>query len=215
MQQAPQNPYPGSYYGPPIPPQQANHRNRRRTIIRAFIAFWIAIGITVLIIWLVYRPNKIKFSVENAYLTNFTLTTSPSYLDYDLYTTVSIRNPNKKIGVYYDRLEASAFYSGYRFGWIPLPTFYQGHKNTTMLFPSFDGRSIVTDSSVSDTFKNENATRFFNIDLWFNAKIRLKYGSWIKIKYTVRIRCDIRVPLVTNGNSNNAGFQWTQCDVDY
>ncbi|KAM0947433.1 hypothetical protein DsansV1_C08g0086191 [Dioscorea sansibarensis] len=221
MHQAPQNPYP--YYGPPIPLQQANYQNKPRscfcclfsTIIKAFIAFCIVIGITILILWLVYRPQKIKVSVENAYLTNFTLTSSPSYLDYNLSTTVSVRNPNKRIGIYYDMLGADVNYSGNWLGSTTLPTFYQGHKNTTMVFPSFDGRTTVIASSALDAFKNENATRFFNMNMWFYARVRYKYGSLTTRRYTVRIRCYIRVPLVTNGSSNNTGFQWTKCDVDY
>ncbi|KAJ0969646.1 hypothetical protein J5N97_022523 [Dioscorea zingiberensis] len=181
MQHAQQNPYPGSYYGPPIPPQQPSYQRPRScfcclfsTIIKAFIGFCVALAIIILVLWLVYRPHKIKFSVENASLSDFSLTTtSPTYLNYSLSTNVSIRNPNKKVGVYYDWLEAQALYSRRRFGWTPLPTFYQGHKNTTLVSPSFSGRTAM-DSGVIDVFRNENSTRFFNIDLWFFARVRFR-----------------------------------------
>lgn len=223
MYQAQESHLGGAYYGPPIPPQPYQRPRRNcfcclfSTLVRAFIACCVLLGIIVLILWLIFRPLMIEVAVEDAVLTRFNLTNTPSNnnnLDYRLATNVSMRNPNSRIGVYYDWLEADAYYDGARFSWVELPTFYQDHKNTTTVRPLFEGSSFFVGENVGD-FKSDNATGSFGVDVWLLARMRYKFGSLITRRYVARVRCGLWLKLVRNA-SVNSGFTRTQCDiVDY
>ncbi|KAF4396968.1 hypothetical protein F8388_004936 [Cannabis sativa] len=150
----------GPTYGPSIPPPSRPKRSFNRPgrgvsdfcccgcifslIFKLIFLNIITVGIAALIIWLIFRPNQIKFHVTDAKLTQFNLTDSTTNnLRYNLALNITIRNPNKRIGVYYDRIEARAFYEGQRFSSIQLENFYQGHKNTSVLSPVFNSQNLI------------------------------------------------------------------------
>ncbi|ERN16146.1 hypothetical protein AMTR_s00030p00214230 [Amborella trichopoda] len=126
----------GAYYGAPqgvtVPPPHAYHRPPRgrgcgpccilTTLLKLVITIMVILGIAALVAWLILHPNKLD---------------------------ISIRNPNKKIGICYDKVDAMAYYEGERFSWASLPAFYQGHKNTTVLQPKFTGQQLMLLNSYS------------------------------------------------------------------
>lgn len=92
--------------------------------------------------------------------------------------------------------------------------FYQGHKNTTTLSPTFQGQSVIMSGNVGD-FKRDNGTGIFNIDVWIYARVRYKFGSLITRRYFAQARCPLGLKLLRNGTANN-GFTRIECDiVDY
>ncbi|KAF3675079.1 Protein YLS9 [Capsicum annuum] len=121
----------GAYYGPSIPPPtKTYHRNRGgrscnpcsclfnclcTCICQIIFTLLIALGVIALVLWQVLRPNKVKFYVTDATLTQFDLSTANNTLYYDLALNMTIRNPNKRVGIYYDSIEARAMYQGQRF----------------------------------------------------------------------------------------------------
>ncbi|XP_058078938.1 NDR1/HIN1-like protein 10 [Magnolia sinica] len=226
MAEAKQVPLNGAYYGPPIPPQQTHHRRERgsgccgpccllSTLFKLIVTIIVVLGIATLIFWLIFRPSKMKVYVENATLTEFNLTDN-NILRYNLALDVAIRNPNKRIGIYYDRLEARAYYEGERFGYNPLPAFYQGHKNTTNLHPVFSGQIPISlgNSDVVD-FNREKGEGFFSIDVKIYARIRFKVGSVKTRRFKPDFECELKVPLTKNGSSSAVRFTGTKCDVDF
>ncbi|MCL1415490.1 LEA type 2 family protein, partial [Escherichia coli] len=104
------------------------------TLFTFLLSIVFFLGVIVLVLWLVFRPNQAKVYVETADLQQFNL--SNGSLAFSLNTSISIRNPNRRISLYYDRIEALAFYGDSRFGFTTLPPFYQGHKNTSMIYPA-------------------------------------------------------------------------------
>lgn len=214
----PQQPLPGAYYGPAVPPpQQSKSRDcfccLFSTAIRIFIGVMILLGILALVLWLVLRPNEIKVYVTTASLTQFNLTTPGNNLQYNLSTVVTIRNPNKRVGLYYDYLEATADYEGERFDRTTLPSFYQGHKNTTTLYPAFSGRSVI-DLSSSDVrdFELQRQAGTFDVKLRLWGRIRFKIGSSFKTsRTTLKIKCSLAIPYGANGRT----FSETKCDVGW
>ncbi|PKA58806.1 Putative syntaxin-24 [Apostasia shenzhenica] len=218
------SPLPGAYYGPPVPPQSIYPRRRRSiccggprcllcTLFKTVTTIVVILGVAALILWLIFRPNRLKVYVENATLTQFNLT-GDNLLHYDLNLTVSIRNPNRKIGIYYDYVEAQSFYDGSRFGFDVLPTFYQGHKNTTTLNPAFQGQNILVGDALA-TFRRESQERFFNLEVTIYTKTRLKAGIIKTHRIKPRFNCDLRLPAPAAGGSKPPPFERTKCDVDY
>ncbi|XP_058087909.1 NDR1/HIN1-like protein 10 [Magnolia sinica] len=175
----------------------------------------ISLGITALVLWLIYRPSKMRVFVGSATLTEFNLTNNNT-LHHNLALDVAIRNPNKRISFYYDKLEATAYYEGERFSYAPLPTFYQGHKNTTDLHPVFSGQvAIPLKSSGVVDFNSEKEEGFFSINVKIYAKIRFKIGPLKTNHYKPDFECKLKVPLKMNGSSSTVEFTGTKCDVDF
>ncbi|XP_010246801.1 PREDICTED: protein YLS9-like [Nelumbo nucifera] len=212
----------GAYYGPPIPPQQSYSYRRRpvcccvlSTFMKVLIAICVALGITVLVLWLVLRPNKMKFYVVTADLSEFNLTNGNT-LNYNLSLNMAVRNPNKRIGIYYDRLEAVASYQGERFAWDNLPHFYQGHKNTTNIPVNFHGQPVVVlDGSDILTFDAEKSSGLFYIDVKIYSRIRFKIGSIKTRRIKPEIECELRIPLSSNATTLATRFESTKCDVNF
>jgi hypothetical protein len=224
----------GAYYGPSIPPpRKAYHRHGRGSggcgccgclfgclcdcifglIFKIIFTILIIVGLAALIVWLILRPNNLKFHVTDASLTQFNFTTNQT-LNYNMALNITVRNPNKRIGIYYDTIQANSYYEGQRFDTVDLTPFYQGHKNTTLLNPVFDGQQIVLlGTSEQSNFDSETTNGIYSIDLKINLKMRAKVG-WIKIgTFKPKIKCGLKVPLSSNGKSTGS-FEATKCSLD-
>lgn len=206
-----------AYYGPPIyaypqplPPPHDHFRRLLTITIRAFIAFCVAFGLAILILWLVFRPQKMRIAVSSASLRSFNITSSSGdrLLSFDLSANLTFRNPNTRAGIYYDWLEAHADYDGMRFGKTGLPVFYQGRKETTEVTAQFDGRSTIGIAGGGDVeFERDNTTGVFPVDLWIFGRVRYKFGSAVTRRYMMRALCPVRLPL------GKREFSFTSCKV--
>ncbi|ERN16147.1 hypothetical protein AMTR_s00030p00215650 [Amborella trichopoda] len=213
----------GAYYGAPqgvtVPPPHRPPRGRGcgpccilTTLFKLVIAIVVVLGIASLVVWLVLRPNEVKFYAENASLTQFNLS-GTNNLQYNLQLDISIRNPNKKIGIYYDKVDAMAYYEGERFGWDSLPVFYQGHKNTTVLQPKFTGQQLLLLNNYEVTqFRQSTSEGFFYIDVKLYLRIRFKVGKLKTKRFSPEIECDLRIPF---GSNSTTGFTRKRCDIEY
>lgn len=192
----------GAYYGPKIPPTQQYHRPGRGSdcgccclvtlLLKVIITVLTLIGLFVLIVWLIFRPiNKVKFHVTDVALTEFNYSTNNTMLRYNLAFNVSIRNPNKKIGIYYNRVEAKAFYEGQRFGYSSLTPFYQGHKNTTVLNVVFTGTQPVTlQGEDLKQFNSEKTSGLYSIALELSLRVKFKLGKVKTARFKPKVECD-------------------------
>lgn len=216
----------GAYYGPAIPPPNNYHRPGRSSgcgcgccllscLLKIIITIVVVAGLAVFIFWLVVRPNKVKFHVTEANLSEFNLAGNNT-LYYNLSLTVSVRNPNKKIGIYYDRIEARAFYKDQRFGYDTLNPFYQGHKNTSILTPTFQGKQVIPALAGDELleFNQEKTSGVYDIYVKLYLRIRFKIGKIKTHKFKPKIECDLKIPLSENGTVVSR-IETTKCDLDY
>ncbi|CAL5207455.1 unnamed protein product [Lathyrus oleraceus] len=232
----------GAYYGPSIPPPQPHRRHRNDSscgfcsclcgcfrgccgcIFNCILSIICKILTTILIIavilgflfWLIVRPNVVNFTVTDASLTRFNFTNNNT-LHYDLAVNITIRNPNRRIGIYYDNVETLAFYKDVMFGNQTLGGFFQHHKSTNFLNPVFKGEQVIPLSSdqVSE-FDKEKESGVYGIDVKVLLNVRFKLGLFKSGKAKPKVRCDLQVPLKSgNGSSLSNVFQPTECDWDY
>ncbi|KAJ1394568.1 hypothetical protein SESBI_34145, partial [Sesbania bispinosa] len=119
-----QPPLNGAFYGPAIPPVEQpryrHHHRGRSCCCCLFGVFWkllialiVLFGLAILIFYLIVQPRVFKFYVNKAELTQFDYTDNT--LHYNMVFNFTARNPNKKLSIYYDKVEALAFYEGSRF----------------------------------------------------------------------------------------------------
>ncbi|KAG7958337.1 hypothetical protein I3843_10G016300 [Carya illinoinensis] len=217
----------GAYYGPAVPPpSQYYHRHGSSRgcgccgclfslLFKIIVSVAIVVGLAVLIFWLIFRPNRVKFHVTDASLTQFNFTTNNNTLHYNLSVDISVRNPNKKIGIYYDRIEARAYFEDQRFSTVPLPPFYQGHKNTTVLSPVFKGQTVVLlGADELSELNSDKSVGVFDVEVKLYLRIRFKLGKVKSWRMRPKIECDLKVPLSSNGKVAG-GFQTTKCHIDF
>ncbi|KAK4281712.1 hypothetical protein QN277_013173 [Acacia crassicarpa] len=218
----------GAYYGPSIPPPTSYHRPGHgpdccdfcccglfTCICNLLLTIIIVVGIAVFVFWLLVRPNVVKFHVTDASLTQFNFT-SNNTLFYNLAVNITIRNPNRKLGLYYDQIEASASYQDAWFDSQTLTPFYQGHKTTDVLNPVFAGqRFLLLDPTQASELNKDQSSGIYNIDVTLHLKVRFKLGALKTFKFKPKVNCDLSLPLTPNGNSSAAEFQTKRCGIDY
>ncbi|OIW21793.1 hypothetical protein TanjilG_10909 [Lupinus angustifolius] len=224
----------GAYYGPAIPPPpRYYHRSDDQgcccnclcgltrcccgcifSIICKILTFvLVLVIIAAVIIWFIVRPNVLKFYVTETNLTEFNYGNN-GILDYNLGLNVSIRNPNSRLGVYYDDIEATALYEDVKFGSQSLEPFFQHKKSTRYVGPVFKGQQAMSlgEKQVSKLNKDKDSG-VYDIVVKLKMKFRFKFGL-IKIgSFYPKIRCDLKVPL--KSHNGNGQFETTQCGWDY
>ncbi|CAM0883712.1 unnamed protein product [Alopecurus aequalis] len=214
------------YYGPAIPPQDPAARRGLPCMavsdpyallcaaFRAFTLALIAVGVVILVLWLVFQPRTLKAYVDSAQLTRFDLATADNgtttQLQYNLTVTLSIRNPNRKQAVVYQRLEAVALYGGEQFGYMSFPRMRQERKSTMEIRPSFDGQISVA----AKVFGQEKGEGFFSINVKLYLRARLHVAIVNSVEYSPDVDCYIRVPDPGNTMAVAQGFAATECHVD-
>ncbi|KAL4578300.1 hypothetical protein LXL04_014421 [Taraxacum kok-saghyz] len=225
----------GAYYGPSIPPPNKKSRSYNRPgrgggscnplsclcgcifnlVFQIIITIVVLLGIAVLVFWLIFRPNAPKFHVNEATLTQFTLSPDNNTLYYNLAVNMTFRNPNRRIGIYYDKIEANAEYYGKRFSTRDLDTFYLGHKRENNVGTVFVGEQVVVlENDDRSRYSTETNDRIYNIDLKLKLRLRLKVG-WAKPKFKPKLECELKVPITSGGRVSSTGFQRTKCDFDW
>jgi hypothetical protein len=63
------------------------------------VSLLIVAGVAVLILYLLFKPKMITATVDSASLATFNLSSTTSTLTYDLAVGMTVRNPNKRVGV--------------------------------------------------------------------------------------------------------------------
>ncbi|URE19917.1 hypothetical protein MUK42_10884 [Musa troglodytarum] len=112
------------------------HCDRKKLYLRIFFValfFIVLVLLAVFIIWLVLRPSKPGFYLQDASIAQFNFTAGTNLLTAIMQVTVSSHNPNDRIGIYYDKLDAFAVYQEQRItASTELPTGYQGHNDVVV-----------------------------------------------------------------------------------
>ncbi|GAA0142588.1 hypothetical protein LIER_03451 [Lithospermum erythrorhizon] len=233
----------GAYYGPSIPPPPTTtyHSPGRggscccnpfscccscifnclcSCILQIICTILVILALFTLLFWFIFRPNMLKFYTTNATLTQFNFNTNNNTLYYNLALNVTIRNPNKRIGIYYDAFELRGLYEGKRFGSTNVQPFYQGHKNSTFLENVvLKGQSVLVlgDDGISEYNKDKDEEKY-DVDLKIYLRLRFKVGLIKSSKFKPRINCGLKVPL-TSGNRTSSSydlkFESTKCGLDW
>ncbi|KAL8201787.1 hypothetical protein R6Q57_010934 [Mikania cordata] len=194
---------------PPYPNQQ--RANFLRRVFAVFIGCIIIIGTIVFIIWLVLRPKVPQFRVDTLSLTNFNIT-SNSMISGNWNAGVTVRNPNSKITLYYDHVEAAVFYKFRSIAMTMLPPFAQGKKNETVVRATFASSSEYFDNPKEINGDRARGTVDFNLRMV--ARVRFKAGVWWTRRRILRIYCpDLSVGVSANSSAGSMTGGSKHCRV--
>ncbi|KAI3700410.1 hypothetical protein L2E82_45041 [Cichorium intybus] len=175
----------GAYYSNPYTSQQcATFVHRFFSILVGCISFT---GIIIYIFWLIWvaRIGYPEFRVKTLTLSNSRI--SSYYLipgDCDVHFI--IRNPNSKITLYYDQVQAVAFYKLCSLSNITLPPFMQGTKNETVIrapFTSLMGY-LYDQDDINGEKRHHGAIK---LNVWM--KVRVQFSPWGGVRRTFIFYC--------------------------
>ena len=176
------------------------------------------------IFWLIFLPSELKFTVTDASLAKFDYIAAPnSTLYYSLALNLTVRNPNKKVGIYFRRVQVLSLYRKKRFSLVTLNStapFYQGRKSTTVLPATIQGQQLLLlKEKDMKQYDSETGLGFYSIDVQLALRVRIRYGKIKTRPFKPRkILCRLKIPLSNsiNGTSTNGySFRATSCGNVY
>lgn len=183
-----------------------HHEHEQRKLFRrlftAFLAFIILILFIILLVWLILRPTKPRFILQDATVYAFNVS-APNFLTSDFQITLSSRNPNDHIGIYYDRVDVYASYRGQQIT-LPtlLPSTYQGHKDITVWSPFLYGNSVPIAPYYTDALAQDQFAGTVLIHIRVNGRVRWKVGTFVSGRYHLYVNC----PAYINLGNRNSGI---------
>ncbi|XP_074268117.1 NDR1/HIN1-like protein 1 [Silene latifolia] len=158
---------------------------------------------TIFLIWLILRPTKPHFTLQDATIYSFNLT-QPNLLSATFQVTLQTRNPNDKIGVYYDRADVYSSYHNQQITLVTrLPPTYQGHKDIVIWSPFLYGVSIPIAPYLGMSLQQDQNAGLLLMNIKINARVRWKVGTWISGKYHMNVNCPAYITFGNNNNNNN------------
>ncbi|XP_010940382.1 NDR1/HIN1-like protein 6 [Elaeis guineensis] len=158
----------------------------------------ILIGATAGILYLIFDPKIPKYSVDRLGILAFNVDNNMVRASFNV--TVTARNPNKKIGIYYEEGSyLSVWYTDSSLCKGSFPEFYQGHQNMTVLNIIMTGEAQLTGELLTELLRQQQTGM---IPLLFkgDVPVRVKFGSLKLWKVTFRVRCNLVVNSLSASN---------------
>ncbi|XP_075638356.1 NDR1/HIN1-like protein 1 [Castanea sativa] len=170
-----------------------NHGKIRQRRLRAFCACFLIFNfillVTILLVWAILQPTKPKFILQDATVYAFNVT-NPNLLTSSFQVTLSSRNPNDKVGVYYDKLDVYAVYRNQQITLrTQIPPTYQGHKDINVWSPYIYGNSVPVSPNNAESLLQDQSSGAVMLLIKADGRVRWKVGSFISGKYHLYVRC--------------------------
>lgn len=195
-----------------VPPPENAHRlqllsrkkpNRSRCrccfcyFLAAIVILVVLAGISFAVLYVVFRPEAPKYSVEGFSVSGINLT-SPSPISPRFNVTVRSRNGNGKLGIYYEKgSSVDVFYGDVALCNGALPVFYQPANNVTLVKTALTGSRIQLTSGARKEMRNELSKKTMPFKLKIKAPVKIKVGSVKTWTVTVKVNCDVTVDKLT------------------
>ena len=207
-------------YGPGLGPNPVQDYYRRRNaflcrvITFGTVVFGI-IGFIFFIAWLVLKPRMPEFRVDSASVSELNVTQSELSADWNF--TLFVRNPNTKLSLYYDRLEASVFYHRSRdsLSTTPLQPFSQSKRNQTWVPVRFEVMSEYIGEDVAARISGEKSTGSVGFRVRVFALVKFRSGFWWTRERLLRVYCDrVQIGVDPKNGTGSLMGQPGACEVN-
>lgn len=179
-----------------------------RRIALVLLTLIVLTGLTILIIWLVIKPKRLVYTVEESSIHGFNLADNHLNATFDF--VLRTYNPNRRVSIYYDSMIASVIYDDQTVAFDVVDPFFQPHRNAKRFPVQPVARSIPLSGNAAKDLRVEKSSSLIELDISIKARIRFKVGVWKSRHHTLKVTCPaIRAPI-----SSSKNFQRTYCDVD-
>lgn len=160
----------------------------------AGFTFLLSVLALILLIWLILHPTKPEFSLKEADIYQLNLS-GPHLLNSSIQLTLLSKNPNKKVGIYYDMVQVYASYKGQQITvYTSLPPFYQGHEESNLLTASLAGTGLPVAPSFGYEVGRDQTAGKLVLSLKLNGRLRWKVGTWVSGRYRINVNCVAVMP---------------------
>ncbi|KAL6870931.1 hypothetical protein ACP4OV_014779 [Aristida adscensionis] len=178
-----------------------------RSLLCLLFVLALAVAVIALIVYLVLRPTHPRFYLQDATIKQLDLganSTAAGALSTTLQVTVASRNPNGRVGVYYDRLDV---YAAYKYQQVTLaaalPPVYQGHGDVDVWSPVLAGPAVPFAPYLADALAKDLAAGYLVLQVKIDGRVRWKVGTWVSGHYHLFVTCPAF--LVTGAGSGAPG----------
>ncbi|MFS8007525.1 putative Late embryogenesis abundant protein, LEA_2 subgroup [Helianthus anomalus] len=179
----------------------ANRKPKRSCCCRCFcwtlaalFILLILLAVAAGVLYLVFRPEKLKYSFDNVSVTGINLTSSAPISPK---ITVGMRseNPNDKLTVFYVGKGSSVdvHYGDVKLCNGVLPTFRQDANNVTVIQTVLRGENIVLARDVHSRLVKQERERRVPLKLTVKAPLKVKVGAVKTWEMKVTVKCDVAV----------------------
>ncbi|KAK7258436.1 hypothetical protein RIF29_24013 [Crotalaria pallida] len=169
--------------------------SQKRSICTFITIFLLLAGITLFVLWLVYRPYKPRFTVVSAAVYSLN-TTTPPFMSTTMQFTILIRNPNKRVSIYYDRFSTFVSYRNQAITQqVMLPPLYLEKHSTVSLSPVIGGTPVPVSVEVSNGLMLDEGYGVVGLKLVFLGRLRWKAGAIKTAHYGLYVKCDMLIGL--------------------
>jgi hypothetical protein len=176
-----------------------------RRICAGFLIFNFIILLIILLVWAILQPTKPKFILQDATVYAFNVS-SPNLLTSSFQVTISSRNPNDKIGIYYDRLDVYAIYRNQQITLrTQLPPTYQGHKDINVWSPEIYGNAVPVSPYNAESLSQDQSSGTVLVLIKIDGRVRWKVGTFISGKYHLYVKCPAYITFGTRSNGITVG----------
>ncbi|XP_062116982.1 NDR1/HIN1-like protein 6 [Humulus lupulus] len=167
--------------------------------ISLLVLLLIIIAATAGILYLVFQPKLPNYSINSLQISdlrlNFDMTLYAKF-----YVKITANNPNKKIGIYYQKGgKLSVWYTKTKLCEGSLPNFYQGHQNKTVLNMALTGQTQYGNTLMT-ALQEQQQTGRIPLDLKVHAPVAVKLGKLKLRKVQVTGGCLLVVDSLATNN---------------
>ncbi|KAJ0242993.1 NDR1/HIN1-like protein 6 [Hirschfeldia incana] len=157
----------------------------------------VAVGATIGILYLVFKPKLPDYSIDRLQLTQFALNQDSS-LSTSFNVTINATNPNENIGIYYeDESKITVWYKEDKLSEGSLPKFYQGYENTTMIYVEMTGQTQNATGIMTTLDEQQQTTGSIPLELRVNQPVRIKFGKLKLMEVRFLVSCGVFVDSLT------------------
>ncbi|KAF7805744.1 NDR1/HIN1-like protein 1 [Senna tora] len=167
-----------------------------RRVVSGIVGFIVLILLIIFLIWIILRPSKPRFILQDATVFAFNLsspvapTLTPNTISITMQVTLSAHNPNDRIGIYYHKLDVYASYRNQQISLgTLLPASYQGHKDVTVWSPFLYGTAVPVSPYVLDSLRQDQNAGGVLVNVKVNGRVKWKVGSWVSGRYHLFVNC--------------------------
>ncbi|XP_059667324.1 NDR1/HIN1-like protein 26 [Cornus florida] len=179
-----------------------------------FSTFFLSILSLIFLVWFLLHPTKPEFSLKEVDIYQLNLS-GPHLLNSSIQLTLLSKNPNEKVGIYYDKLQVYASYKGQQItADTSLPPFYQGHEDINLLTASLVGAGLPVAASFGYEVGRDQTAGKLVLSLKMDGRIRWKVGTWVSGRYRINVHCIAVMPFGPSIPSGPlSSKQGTQCST--
>ncbi|KAL8201621.1 hypothetical protein R6Q57_010768 [Mikania cordata] len=187
-----------------------HHKDRKNKLVRKLFAGFLILAflvlLTFLITWAILQPRKPRFTLEDATIYSFNIS-SPILFSSNFQVTISSHNPNSRIGIYYDKLNVFATYKNQQITYFTgIQPVYQGHKDTNIWSPFIFGTNVPVAPYNGASLAQEQSNGGINLLIKVNGRVRWRVGRFISGRYHIHVNCDAYIPFGNKQTSQIPGI---------